>query len=214
MSHDEAHVLSKSSSSMQEMQLRIDAPQVARPLSADDTAFQVPKPVVVAKKEGKGKWRSRLTRWTIGGILLAFSGWLTATSILFRTSVRATVTAPLVAVRIPMQGLICGTPPVVGTTVTAGEKLFEVQAAAPDRRPSERISGECESIRRTAEALRAQIIEMDKLKVTLNTHFEEYRDARIAQAEKLVAEQEARVKETASRLKTAEFEHAPAQTAI
>ena len=87
-----------------------------------------------------------------------------------------------------------------------GEKLFDVQAAAPDRRPSERLRGECESIRRSAAALRAQIVEMDKLKVMLNTHFEEYRNARIVQAEKLVAEQESRVKETASRLKTAEFE--------
>jgi multidrug resistance efflux pump len=90
--------------------------------------------------------------------------------------------------------------------VTAGEKLFEVQAAVPDYRPAERIRGECESTRRSAAALRAQISEMDKLKAMLNAHFEEYRAARIAQAEKLVAEQDAHVKETTSRLKTAEFE--------
>ncbi len=189
---------------MKETQLRIDAPRVTRPLSADNTATQVPKPVVVTRKEGK--WRSRLTRWTIGGILLAFSGWLAATTFLYRTSVRATVTAPLVAVRIPMQGLIYGTPPQVGTTVTAGEKLFEVQAAEPDRRPSEGLRSESEAISWSVAALRAQMIEMNKLKGTLNTHFEQYRDARIEQTEKLVAEQEARVKETASRLKTAEFE--------
>ena len=139
--------------------------------------------------------------------MLAVAGWLAVPTILFRTSVRATVTAPLVDVRIPLQGLVCGTPPLVGTTVTAGEKLFEVQAAAPDRRPSERIRGEIESIRRNAAALRAQIVELDKLKITLNMHFDEYKSARIAQAEKHVAEQEARVNETASRLKTADFEH-------
>ena len=189
---------------MNETQLRIDAPQVTRPLSVDDTAFQASKPVSVTKK--KGSWRSRLTRWTIGGVLLAVSGWLTATSILYRTSVRATVTAPLVAVRIPMQGLIYGTPPHVGTTVTAGEKLFEVQAAEPDRRPSEGLRSESEAISWSVAALRAQLIDLDKIKVALNRHFEGYRDARIAQSEKLVAEQDARVKETASRLKTAELE--------
>ena len=189
---------------MKETQLRIDAPQAAKASFSSDMVVQAPKPVVATKKEGK--WRSRLIRWTIGGLLLAFSGWMGATSILFRTSVRATVTAPVVAVRVPMQGLIRGTPPSVGTTVTVGEMLFEVQAAAPDHRPAERIRGECESTRRSAAALRAQICEMDKIKATLNAHFEEYRTARIAQAEKLVAEQDAHVNETASRLKTAEFE--------
>ena len=189
---------------MKEMQLRVDAPQATRVPSATETPLQAAKPVSAPRT--KGKWRSRLTRWTIGGALLACSGWLTANSVLYRTSVRATVTAPLVAVRIPMTGLIYGTPPLVGTTVTAGERLFEVQVPAADRRPSERIRGECESIRCSIAALEAQIIEMDKLKATLNAHFEEYRIARVAQAEKLVAEQEARVKETASRLKTAEFE--------
>jgi multidrug resistance efflux pump len=189
---------------MIETKIRVDAAQVTRAHSAEDSAFQAPKPVVVTKKVRK--WRSRVTRWTIGGILLAFSGWLAATTLLYRTSVRATVTAPLVAVRIPMQGLIYGTPPHVGTTVTAGEKLFEVHAAEPDRRPSEGLRSESEAISWSVAALRAQIIEMDKLKVTLNTHFEQYRDARIDQAEKLVAEQDARVNETASRMKAAEVE--------
>ena len=191
--------------SMTHTQIRIDGARPTRVSSPDVTALQPSRPTAVTKNERK--WRSRLTRWTMGGILLAAAGWLVVPSIMFRTSVRATVTAPLVDVRIPLQGVVCGSPPLVGTRVSAGEKLFEVQAAAPDRRPSEHIRGEIESIRRNATALKAQIVDLDKLKETLNVHFEEYKDARIAQAEKLVAEQDARVNETASRLKTAEFEH-------
>ena len=142
----------------------------------------------------------------IGGVLLGAAGWFAASSVLFRTSVRATLTAPLVAVRVPLQGVVDEAPPLAGTTVTAGEKLFEVRADAPDRRPSERIRAESEAIRRIVATLRAQIVEMDKLKLTLNQHFDDYRDARIARAEKLVAEQDARVNEVASRVKTAEFE--------
>jgi hypothetical protein len=189
---------------MKETQTRIDIAHPSRFPSADDSPLQASMPAAVNKKEGK--WRSRLTRWTIGGVLLAVAGWLAVPTILFRTSVRATVTAPLVDVRIPLQGLVCGTPPPVGTTVTAGEKLFEVQAEAADRRPSERIRGEIESIRRNAAALKAQIADLDKLKITLNMHFDEYKGARIAQAEKHVAEQDARINETASRLKTANFD--------
>jgi multidrug resistance efflux pump len=190
---------------MKEIQTRIDIAHPSRFPSADDSPLQASRPAAVKKKEGK--WRSRLTRWTIGGVLLAVAGWLAVPTVLFRTSVRATVTAPLVDVRIPLQGLVCGTPPLVGATVTAGEKLFEVQADAPDRRPSERIRGEIESIRRNAAALKAQIADLDKLKITLNMHFDEYKSDRIAQAEKHVAEQDARINETASRLKTADFEH-------
>jgi multidrug resistance efflux pump len=190
---------------MTHTQIRIDGARPTRVSSPDVSALQPSRPTAVTKNERK--WRSRLTRWTIGGILLAAAGWLVVPSIMFRTSVRATVTAPLVDVRIPLQGVVCGSPPLVGTAVSAGEKLFEVQAAAPDRRPSEHIRGEIESIRRNAAALKAQIVDLDKLKDTLNMHFDEYKSARIAQAEKLVAEQDARVNETASRLKTADFEH-------
>ena len=190
---------------MKETLTRIDGAHPSRVQTGESKALQPPASAAVTSNDGK--WRSRLARWTIGGGLLAVAGWLAVPTILFRTSVRATVTAPLVEVRIPLQGLVCGTPPPVGTTVTAGERLFEVQAAALDRRPSERIRGEIESIRRNAAALNYQIVELDKLKATLNMHFEEYKSARIAQAEKLVAERDAGVNETASRLKTADFEH-------
>jgi multidrug resistance efflux pump len=139
--------------------------------------------------------------------MLAEAGWLLAPTLLFRTSVRATITAPAVVVRIHQEGVVHGTPPAVGTAVTAGQTLFEIQPAAPDGRPSERIRAEIESIRRTANALTAQIAELDGVKTTLSRHFSEYREARTAQAEKQAAEQAARVNQAAARLKTAETEH-------
>jgi multidrug resistance efflux pump len=152
------------------------------------------------------KWPRRLIRWTIGGSMLAAAGWYAASTILFRSSVQATITAPLVAVRIPQQGLVYGAPPAVGATVTAGERLFDVQPPAGDERPSERLRAESVSLRRTASALSDQIREMDALKERLSQHFKEYRDVRILQAEKLAAEREARAGAAAADLKTAELE--------
>ena len=92
--------------SMTHTQIRIDGARPTRVSSPDVTALQPSRPTAVPKTERK--WRSRLTRWTMGGILLAAAGWLVVPSIMFRTSVRATVTAPLVDVRIPLQGVVCG----------------------------------------------------------------------------------------------------------
>ena len=90
--------------------------------------------------------------------------------------------------------------------MTAGQELFELQMAMPDHRPSERIRGEIESIRRTASSLSTQIAQMDEVKAELGKHFSDYRDARTAQAEKQAAEEAAHVNAAESRLKTAEFE--------
>ena len=190
---------------MHETQIRIDAPRTNRVSARHDAAPPTPGPARTPEKP-TGR-TGRLIRWIIGGALLAEAGWLVAPTILFRTSVRATVTASLVAIRIPQQGLVRGTPPAVGARVTAGQELFEVQTGTSDHRPLERIRGEIESLRRSADALRAQIAEMDKLKVALGRHFSDYQDARIAQAEKQAAEQMARVNAAAARLKAAEFEH-------
>jgi multidrug resistance efflux pump len=107
----------------------------------------------------------------------------------------------------PQQGQVQGTPPPVGAVVTAGQQLFEVQTAPRDHRPLERIRGEIESVRKNAAALKEQIADLDTLKAELSKHFNDYKSARIAQAEKQAAEQMARVSAANSRLKTAEFEH-------
>jgi multidrug resistance efflux pump len=160
----------------------------------------------VAADKPRRLW-SRLIRWTIGVALLAEAGWLLAPTVLFRTSVRATVTASLVAVRVPRQGLVMGTPPAVGAVVTAGEHLFDVQTGTTDHRLLEQIRAEIESVRKSAAAVRAQISELDQLKEVLSRHFADYQNARIVQAERQAAEQSARASAASSRLKTAEFEH-------
>ncbi|MGO9601756.1 MAG: HlyD family secretion protein [Isosphaeraceae bacterium] len=139
--------------------------------------------------------------------MLTEAGWLVAPTVLFRTSLRATITAPLVAIRMPQQGQVQGTPPLVGSVVADGQQLFDVQTAPSDHRPLERIRGEIESVRKSAAALKDQIAELETLKAELSKHFSDYQNARIAQAEKQAAEQMARVSAASSRLKTAEFEH-------
>ncbi len=189
---------------MQATLIRSDAAHQKKHSAPEVTALPSSSPA--AKSAGRGfKW-GRLVRWIFGVAILAEAGWLVAPTILFRTSVRATITAPLLVVRISKEGEVHGTPPVVGTSVTAGQRLFELQVSIPDRRPSERIRGEIESIRRTSSALTDQIARLDEVKAALCRHFIEYRDARIAQAEKQAAEQAARVNAAASRLKTAESE--------
>jgi multidrug resistance efflux pump len=189
---------------MEETRIRIDGPRtngVPAPKDAASRASISP----AGPETSHGRWY-RAIRWLIGGAMLAAAGWLVAPTILFRTSVRATVTAPMVAVGVPQPGVVRGTPPVVGSSVVAGQSLFEVETAAMDQRPSERIRGEIESIRRTALALGAEIAELDRLKVALSRHFTEYRDARVAVAEKEAAEEIARVNASAARLKTADGE--------
>jgi multidrug resistance efflux pump len=195
---------------MEETRIRIDTPRKTRALIVDEkpprpsAIVTVSSPAVVAEKRGR-PW-SRLVRWIVGGAMLAEAAWLLAPTVLYRTSVRATITAPLVAVRVHQEGVVVGTPPVVGTPVTAGQTLFEIQTAGTDRRPSERIRAEIDSIRRTADALKTQIAEMDELKAALGRHFDAYRDARIAQDEKQLAEQQARVDVADARHRSAEFE--------
>ncbi len=190
---------------MEETRIRIDVPQTTRVPILKDTVSRATIPADGTDQRGR-RWGPAI-RWIIGGAMLAEAGWLVAPAIVFRTSVRATITAPLVAVRVQQAGVVRGTPPVVGSSVIAGQPLFEMQTAMTDARPSERIRGEIESTRRTEAALRAQIAELDRLKADLSRHFSDYRDARIAQAEKQAAEQSARVDAAAARLMTAEHEH-------
>ncbi len=109
------------------------------------------------------------------------------------------------AVRVNQPGMIRGTP-AVGDPVIAGQTLFESANGRGGSRPAERIRGEIESIRRTTAALHAEIAELDALKTALSRHYDDYRDARIAQAENQVAEQLARVNAAAARLKAADSE--------
>ena len=183
---------------------RLDRPSMKRPSTLEVSAPRASSPKVKIEKQGR-RW-SRLIRWIIGGAILTEAAWLVTPTVLFRTSVRATITAPLVVVRTSHEGQVLGTPPVVGSEVTAGQELFELQMAMPDHRPSERIRGEIESIRRTASSLSTQIAQMDEVKAELGKHFNDYRDARTAQAEKQAAEEAAHVNAAESRLKTAEFE--------
>ncbi|WP_161602502.1 HlyD family secretion protein [Tautonia marina] len=148
----------------------------------------------------------RLLRWLIGGAILAEGVWLLAPLVLYRTSVRASVTAPLTTVRIHQQGVVEGLPPEVGTEVSRGQHLFDVSAASPDRRPLDRIEGEAEAIRRSIAALETQIADLDAIKATLNQHFLDYQEARIARARKQADEQEAIIQAAESRLKEAEYE--------
>ncbi len=151
-------------------------------------------------------WPRRLVRITIGGMLIAAAVWFTAGSILYRTSVHATITAPLAAVRIPTEGLVYGAPPMVGEKVSAGEQLFEVQPASADARPLERLRAESASLGRTINALAAQIKELDAIEGSLKAHFGEYRKLRVEHARRLTAEHDALVDSAASRLKSAELE--------
>lgn len=192
--------------SREETRIRVDAPSASRLSSLQEAPVRTPAPAAAGKPAGSRRL-SRLIRWTIGLALLAEAGWLVAPTVLYRTSVRATITAPLTVVRVPQRGLVLGTPPAVGTRVEAGQTLFELQTAAPDQRPLEQIRAEITSLRRTAAALKGQLAEMDALKATLSQHFSDYREARIGQAERQAAEQAARVNAAASRLKSAEFEH-------
>jgi multidrug resistance efflux pump len=139
--------------------------------------------------------------------MIAEAAWLAMPSLLYRTSVRAAVTAPLATVRVPRQGIVGGNPPELGATVARGQVLFELGAATPDLRPSRQASGEADSVRRAADALRAQIADLDDLKGTLKSHFNDYREARVARAERQLAEQNARLDAARSRLKQAEYEH-------
>jgi multidrug resistance efflux pump len=189
---------------MEETRIRVDVPRATRISTAKDSVPRASTPAV--SNENRRKWRGRVIRWIIGTAMLAEAGWLVVPVLLFRASVRATITAPVRAIRVHHEGVVKGTPPFVGAAVTAGQELFEVQTATLDPRPLDRIRGEIESTRRTANALRAQIAALDELKATLNKHFSDYRDARIAQAEKQAAEQAARVSAAAARLKTAEFD--------
>jgi multidrug resistance efflux pump len=190
---------------MEETRLRIDGPRTNGLRAPKDTASRASISSAAGPEKSHDRWY-RVIRWLIGGAMLAAAGWLVAPTILFRTSVRATVTAPVVAIGVRQPGLVRGTPPVVGSSVVAGQSLFEVETATMDLRPSERIRSEIESIRRTADALRAEIAELDRLKVALSRHFTEYKDARIAVAEKEAAEEIARVNASAARLKTADGE--------
>jgi multidrug resistance efflux pump len=190
---------------MEETHIRVDVPRTKRTLIPQETAAPA-QPAATPKGRAKGGWR-RLARWTVGIALLGEAAWLLAPTMLFRTSLSATTTAPLAVVRIPQQGLLEGSPPPVGTVVVAGQKLFDVQTATRDLRPVERIRGEIESIRKTSAAMKAQIAEMEAVKAELRGHFAVYREARIAQVEKQATEHQARVKAAESRLKSAEFEH-------
>lgn len=138
--------------------------------------------------------------------MLAEAAYLVLPAVLYRTSVRASVTAPLAVVRVYSPGVVVGTPPEVGDLVSPGQTLFEVQEASPDLRPSERIRAERDSIRLAADAIRGQIAELDALKAELQAHFDAYRDARVAQAERELAEQRARVAAAESGLEEAKYE--------
>ncbi|WP_169978949.1 HlyD family secretion protein [Tautonia rosea] len=151
------------------------------------------------------RW-GRLVRWLIGGAILAEGIWLLAPMVLYRTSVRASVIAPLATVRVHQHGVVEGLPPEVGTTVTQGQHLFDVSVASPDLRPLDRIEGEAESIRRSIAALDAQIADLDRIKATLNQHFHDYQEARIARAQTQSDEQLAIIQAAESRLKEAEYE--------
>ncbi|QEH38383.1 multidrug resistance protein MdtN [Aquisphaera giovannonii] len=157
-------------------------------------------------REGRGIRWGRLVRWGVGLAILAEAGWLATPTVLYRTSVRATVTAPVVAVRVSHEGEVVGTPPAVGERVSAGQVLFELQMAVPDRRPAERLRGEIESARKSSAALEAQVARLDEVKRELGKHFSDYREVREAQAQRQAAEQAARVQSAEARLKTAEFE--------
>jgi multidrug resistance efflux pump len=99
-----------------------------------------------------------------------------------------------------------GLPPEVGTTLSRGQHLFDVAPARLDVRPLDRIGGEVEATRRSLAALEAQIADLEGIKVTLNQHFLDYQEARIARAEKQADEQQAVIQAAESRLKEAEYE--------
>ncbi|RUL84173.1 HlyD family secretion protein [Tautonia sociabilis] len=187
---------------MEATRIRLEAIPSNQPTPTEEADAPAPTPT---KRPPRNGWR-RLIRWLIGGAMLAEAAWLIMPSVLYRTSVRASVTAPSAVVRVHQPGVIVGTPPEVGARVSAGQVLFEVREASPDRRPSEQFRAEAESVRRAADAIRGQLAELDELKETLKAHFDEYRKARVARAEAQLAEQRARVEAAESRLREAELE--------
>lgn len=175
---------------------------VPRELQAPRTAPLPAAPPAPARRRPWG----RLLRWLIGGAILAEGAWLLAPMVLYRTSVRASVTAPLATVRIHQAGVVEGLPPEVGATLTQGQHLFDVAAAHLDVRPLERVEAEAEATRRSVAALEHQIADLEEIKATLNQHFLDYREARIARAEKQADEHRAAIQAAESRLKEAEYE--------
>jgi multidrug resistance efflux pump len=169
-----------------------------------------PGPVVAAsppRGKGERRWPRRLIRWGVGLALLTTAAWVGIPLVLHRSSIQATVTAPLVAVRVPQSGVVQGTPPAVGDAVCAGQSLFTVEPAAVDRRPAKQLQAEIESSRRTADAVAAQIAELEALRGRLLEQGDAYQQARITQAERLAAEQQAVLAAAEARLRTAEYEH-------
>ncbi|WP_165251251.1 HlyD family secretion protein [Paludisphaera soli] len=151
-------------------------------------------------------WPRRLLRLAFGLTLLGAAAWFAIFAYLYRGSVQAAITAPLVAVAVPVQGRVRGTPPAVGETVVAGQALFIVQPPPADRRPSERLRAEIAAVRHTVSALNVEIGDLDRLKDSLRSHFEEYRDLRIRHAETLAAERGAHADAVASGLRSSEAE--------
>ncbi|WP_165235143.1 HlyD family secretion protein [Aquisphaera insulae] len=192
---------------MDSTRIRLDDSRIKKPASREllaPVAPIAPAPRVVPERK-PFRW-GRLIRWSVGLAILAEAGWLATPTVLYRTSVHATITAPLVAVRVSHEGEVVGTPPAVGDRVSAGQSLFELQMAVPDRRPADRLRGEIESVRKSSAALEAQIARLDEVKRELLAHFRDYREVRTAQSEKQAAEQSARVQAAEAHLKTAEFE--------
>ncbi|WP_145277167.1 HlyD family secretion protein [Tautonia plasticadhaerens] len=183
-------------------------PSQARPTTRESSPPKAISPASAPSPSAppRGRGWSRLLRWSIGGAMLAEAAYLVLPSVLYRTSVQASVTAPLATVRVYQPGVVVGTPPEVGDPVSPGQTLFEVREGSPDLRPSGQIEAERESVRLAADALRAQLDELDALKATLGTHFDAYREARIGRAETLLAEQDSQVAAAESRLEEAEFE--------
>jgi multidrug resistance efflux pump len=138
--------------------------------------------------------------------MLAEACYLILPSVLYRTSVRALVTAPMATIRVYQPGVVVGTPPEIGDPVSPGQVLFRVQESSPDGRPSGQIRSELDSARMTGDALRRQLDELDELKAILKAHFDEYQAARVEQAETVMAEQRSLVAAAEARVAEAEYE--------
>ncbi|MBB6486836.1 HlyD family secretion protein [Rhizobium lusitanum] len=131
-------------------------------------------------------WNHRITRVTVGLLLLALAIAVSLPAITGYTSRDGTVNARLALINAPIDGVISGEPAKVGVAVKSGDTLAEINNQRVNRAVLASLEAERNTARDRVTSLRKEREDLTQLREQLATRMEVFKQATISNLEREV----------------------------
>jgi multidrug resistance efflux pump len=115
-----------------------------------------------------------ITRITFAGLILLTIGFVYLPHLFYTYSITAIVSAPVISITSPIEGVLKDAPPIMGTEIKAGEVIGVVENRRFDRWRLDDMSTEMKGIQEKINAMKQEKEKLELVKADLLNSFKDY----------------------------------------